>query len=54
VLNHERDHASRLEVVVSIVAKIGRAAQTLHEWGKKAEVDQGVQAVVLTSRSSTP
>lgn len=41
VLDHERDHASRWAAVVSISAKIGCAAQTLHEWVKKAEVDGG-------------
>jgi transposase-like protein len=37
VLDHERDHASRWAAVVSIAAKIGCAAQTLHEWVKKTE-----------------
>ena len=41
VLDHERDHASRWAAVVSIAAKIGCAAQTLHEWVKKAEVNSG-------------
>ena len=41
VLDHERDHASRWAAVVSIAAKIGCAAQTLHEWVKKAEVNNG-------------
>ena len=41
VLDHERDHASRWAAVVSIAAKIGCAAQTLHEWVKKTEVDIG-------------
>ena len=34
MLDHERDHASRWAAVVSIAAKIGGAAQTLHEWVK--------------------
>ena len=41
VLDHERDYGSRWAAVVSISAKIGCAAQTLHEWVKKAEVDSG-------------
>ncbi len=41
VLDHERDHSSRWAAVVSIAAKIGCAAQTLHEWVKKTEVDSG-------------
>ena len=48
VLDHERDHASRWAAVVSIAAKIGCAAQTLHEWVKKSEVDRGVRAGVPT------
>jgi len=48
VLDHERDHASRWAAVVSISGKIGCAAQTLHEWVKKAEVDAGSRAGVPT------
>ena len=46
VLDHERDHPSRWAAVVSIAEKIGCAAQTLHEWGKKAEVEAGKPAGV--------
>jgi transposase len=46
VLEHEKDHSSRWAAVVSIAAKIGCAAQTLHEWVKKAEIDSGVRAGV--------
>jgi len=46
VLEHEKDHPSRWAAVVSIAAKIGCAAQTLHEWVKKAEVDSGMRAGV--------
>ncbi|TPG16470.1 IS3 family transposase [Sphingomonas koreensis] len=48
VLDHQKDHASRWAAVVSIAAKIGCAAQTLHEWVKKAEVDSGRRAGVPT------
>ena len=48
VLDHERDYSSRWAAVVSIAAKIGCAAQTLHEWVKKAEIDRGVRAGVPT------
>ncbi|VXC98931.1 hypothetical protein SPHINGOAX6_70830 [Sphingomonas sp. AX6] len=48
VLDYERDPASRWAAVVSIAAKIGCAAQTLHEWVKKAEVNGGRRAGVPT------
>ena len=48
VLEHEKDHPSRWAAVVSIAAKIGCAAQTLHEWVKRAEVDSGRRAGVPT------
>ena len=48
VVDHEGDHASRWAAVVSIAEKIGCAAQTLHEWVKKAEVDTGKRAGVST------
>jgi transposase len=48
VLEHEREHVSRWGAMVSISGKIGCAAQTLHEWVKKAEVDAGGRAGVPT------
>ena len=41
VLDHEGEHSSRWAAVSSISAKIGCTAQTLNEWVKKAEVDNG-------------
>ena len=41
VLDHEGDHSSRWAAVSSVAAKIGCSAQTLHEWVKKAEVNDG-------------
>lgn len=41
VLEHERNHGSRQVAVVAIQARIGCAAQTLHDRVKKAEVDAG-------------
>ncbi len=48
VLDHEGDHPSRWAAVVSVAAKIGCTAQTLHEWVKKAEVDTGKRAGIST------
>src|SRR3990172_5828677 len=46
VLDHEREHSSRWAAISSIAAKIGRTAQTLSDWVKKAEVDSGASAGV--------
>ena len=48
VLETEGQHASRWQAVMSIAAKIGCTAQTLHEWVKKAEVDGGRRAGIPT------
>lgn len=42
VLDHEKDHPSRWAAVVSLAVKIGCSGQTLHEWVKRAEVDNGM------------
>ena len=52
VRHHEGEHASRWAAVSSIAAKIGCAAQTLHEWVKKAERDSGVRAGVPTDAAT--
>jgi transposase len=44
VLDHEPEHASRWAAVVSIAGKIGCTSQTLNEWVKKAERDNGHKA----------
>jgi transposase-like protein len=44
VLDHQGEHASRWAAVSSIAAKIGCTSQTLHEWVKKAERDNGVRS----------
>jgi transposase-like protein len=41
VLDREGKHSSRWAAVSSVAAKIGCTAQTLNEWVKKAEVDDG-------------
>jgi transposase-like protein len=44
VLEHGREHASQWACIVSIAAKIGCSAQTLHNWVAQAERDSGVRA----------
>ena len=48
VLDHEGEHPSRWAAIVSISEKIGCVPQTLHEWVKKAEVDNGRRSGVPT------
>ena len=48
VLDHAGEHPSRWAAVTSIAAKIGCTPQTLHDWVKKAEVDNGRRAGVPT------
>ena len=49
---HASEHPSRWAAVESIAAKIGCAAQTLHEWTKKAEVDAGARPGVSTDTAA--
>src|ERR1700681_3683714 len=44
VMEHRGDHASQWAAIVSIAAKIGCTAQTLHNWVAQAERDQGRRA----------
>ncbi|TDT92493.1 transposase [Azorhizobium sp. AG788] len=52
VLDHEAEHPSRWQAIVSIAAKIGCSAHSLNEWLKKAEVDAGKRAGVTTDVSA--
>jgi len=52
VLDHEAEHPSRLQAIVSIAAKIGCSAHSLNEWVKKSEVDAGKRAGVTTDISA--
>src|SRR5579872_3471564 len=46
VFEHEKEHRSRWATVTSIAAKIGCTAQSLNEWVKKADVDNGMRGGV--------
>ena len=48
VMEHRGDHASEWGAIVSIAAKIGCTAQTLHNWVRQAERDQGVRGGATT------
>ena len=48
VLDHEREHRSRWAAIISIAAKVGCTGQTLNEWLKKAERDNGRAPGVTT------
>ncbi|MFG1374316.1 IS3 family transposase [Xanthobacter oligotrophicus] len=52
VLDHEAEHPSRWQAIVSIAAKIGCSAHSLNEWLKKAEVDAGKRAGVSTDMAA--
>ena len=52
VLDHEAEHPSRWQAIVSIAAKIGCSAHSLNERLNKAEVDAGKRAGVTTDMSS--
>lgn len=52
VLDHEQEHPSRWQAIVSIAAKIGCSAHTLNEWVKKVEVDTGRRAGVTTDTTT--
>ena len=48
VVDHEDEHPSRWAAIVSVSSKIGCTAQTLNEWIKKSEIDNGRRAGVPT------
>lgn len=51
VLDHEAEHPSRWQAIVSIAAKIGCSAHSVNEWLKKA-MDAGKRAGVTTDMSA--
>ena len=48
VVDNEGRHGSRWSTILSVSLKIGCAAQTLHEWVKRGEVDSSRRGGVLT------
>ncbi len=48
VLNNEGQHESRWPAIVSISGKIGCAPQTLNEWVKKVEINNGQRGGITT------
>jgi transposase len=52
VLDHETEHPSRWATIVSVSSKIGCAAQSLHQWIGKAEVDSGRKPGLTTDMAA--
>ena len=52
VLDHEHEHSSRWAAITSVAGKIGCTAQTLNEWTKKTEVDNGKRAGMPTDMAA--
>ncbi len=48
VLEQTKEHASQWAAIESIAAKIGCVPQTLHEWVRRAERDQGLRPGLTT------
>jgi len=49
VLEHEREYSSQWAAIESIASKIGCTAETLRNWVRQAERDQGVRPGLTTS-----
>jgi transposase-like protein len=52
VLDHEGEHPSRWAEIVSVASKIGCAAQSLHQWIGKSEVDSGRKPGLTTDMAA--
>ena len=48
VLEQTKEHSSQWAAIESIAAKIGCVPQTLHEWVRKTERDQGLRPGLTT------
>lgn len=49
VLEHQKDHTSQWAAIESIAGRIGDTAQTLCNWVRRAERDQGLRGGLSTS-----
>ena len=52
VMEHQSEHTSRWAAIESIAPKIGCAPQTLHNWIKQAEIDDGGRPGVTTDAAA--
>jgi transposase-like protein len=52
VLDHEAEHPSRWQAILSIAGKIGCTGQTLNEWLKQAERDSGRKPGLTTDMAA--
>lgn len=41
VLEHEHEHSSRWQAVLSVAEKMGCSAEALRKWVRQAEIDEG-------------
>ena len=49
VFEHQGEHASQWAAIGSIAGKIGCTAETLRNWVRRAEIDQGLRNGLTTS-----
>ena len=52
VFEHEAEHGSQWETIVSIASKIGCTPETLRKWVRRAECDQGHRAGLTSEERS--
>src|SRR5262245_48912646 len=48
VLEHQGEYTSQWAAITSIAAKCGMTAETLRQWVKRAEMDAGARAGLIT------
>jgi transposase len=48
VFDHQNEHESQWGAIVSVAAKIGCSSETLRNWVRRAEVDEGRRGGVTT------